>query len=330
MADSTLDIKPIFAEALDLASSADRAAYLEQACAGSPGVRARVETLLAAIGQAGSFLETPALTREALSETDDVLHPSTLTLESESVDEPADKAATWTPTRIGDFELLRRVGEGAKGIVFEARQMSLNRRVALKMIKAGVFAGEAALRRFRIEAEAVAHLDHPRIVPIYGVGEHQDCHYFSMKLVNGGSLARRLPAYSADPRAAARLVAEVAQAIQHAHDRGILHRDLKPSNILLDEEGRPLVTDFGLAKRFGEDSSVTQSGAIIGTPSYMAPEQASGQKLAVTAVTDVYGLLICRGECARFQPRARSVMRCRGSASARNRGNNVRGSDLGY
>ena len=176
------------------------------------------------------------------------------------------------------------------GVVFEARQVSLNRPVAVKMIRAGLFAGEADLRRFRIEAEAVAHLDHPRIVPIYGVGEHQDCHYFSMKLIRGGSLARRLPAYPADPRAAARLVAEVAQAIQHAHDRGILHRDLKPSNILLDEEGRPLVTDFGLAKRSGDDSGLTQSGAIVGTPSYMAPEQASGHKVAVTALTDVYGL----------------------------------------
>ncbi len=176
------------------------------------------------------------------------------------------------------------------GVVFEARQVSLNRPVAVKMIRAGLFAGEADLRRFRIEAEAVAHLDHPRIVPIYGVWEQQDCHYFSMKLIRGGSLARRLSAYAADPRAAARLVAEVAQAIQHAHDRGILHRDLKPSNILLDEEGWPLVTDFGLAKRSDDDSSLTQSGAIVGTPSFMAPEQASGDKVAVTAQTDVYGL----------------------------------------
>ena len=173
------------------------------------------------------------------------------------------------------------------GVVFEARQVSLNRPVAVKMMRSGLFAEEADLRRFRIEAEAVAHLDHPRIVPIYGVWEEQDCHYFSMKLIRGGSLALRLPEYAANPRAAARLLAEVAQAIQHAHDRGILHRDLKPSNILLDEGGWPLVTDFGLAKRSGQDSGLTQSGAIVGTPSYMAPEQASGGKGAVTALTDV-------------------------------------------
>jgi WD40 repeat protein len=284
------DIKAIFVEALDLAPGAERAAYLERACAGSAGVRARVETLLAAIGQAGSFLETPALARVASRAPGAGVDSATLAADADSGDAPERLAAMATPTRLGDFELVRRLGEGAMGVVFEARQVSLNRPVAVKMIRAGLFAGEADLRRFRIEAEAVAHLDHPRIVPIYGVGEHQDCHYFSMKLIRGGSLAHRLAAYPADPRAAARLVAEVAQAIQHAHERGILHRDLKPSNILLDEEGRPLVTDFGLAKRSGDDSSLTQSGAIVGTPSYMAPEQASLHKLAVTAATDVYGL----------------------------------------
>jgi eukaryotic-like serine/threonine-protein kinase len=284
------DIKTIFSEALELASDAERAAYLDRACGGSPAVRGRVEALLGAIGKAGSFLETPALTRDVSHEPDVGVDSPTLPVEADAADAPADLSALSAPTRLGDFELVRRLGEGAMGVVFEARQVSLNRPVAVKMIRAGLFAGEADLRRFRLEAEAVAHLDHPRIVPIYGVGEHQDCHYFSMKLIRGGSLAGRLPAYPADPRAAARLVAEVAQAIQHAHDRGILHRDLKPSNILLDEEGLPLVTDFGLAKRSGDDSNVTQSGAIVGTPSYMAPEQASGDRGAVSALTDVYGL----------------------------------------
>ena len=203
---------------------------------------------------------------------------------------PAGRAAPSTPTRLGDFELVRRLGQGAMGIVYEARQISLNRTVAVKMIRAGVFATGAELQRFRLEAEAVAHLDHPRIVPIHAVGEDHDFHYFSMKLIPGGNLAQHLSEFTADPRAAARLLIEVARAIQHAHERGILHRDLKPANILLDEQGRPNVTDFGLAKRFGADSSLTQSGAILGTPSYMAPEQAGGRKKAVTALTDVYGL----------------------------------------
>ena len=314
MTETDPDIKAIFVEALDFAIDAERAAYLDRACPRASGVRTRVESLLAAIGQAGRFLETPALVREAGREPRAGADHATLAGGSDSVDAPvgveatadhhgplpitegpgtrigpSDLSAPSTPTRLGDFELVRRLGEGAMGVVFEARQVSLNRPVAVKMIRAGLFAGEADLRRFRIEAEAVAHLDHPRIVPIYGVGEHQDCHYFSMKLIRGGSLAHRLPTYAADPRAAARLVAEIARAIQHAHERGILHRDLKPSNILLDDEGRPLLTDFGLAKRSGEDSGLTQSGVIVGTPSYMAPEQASGQE-AVTALTDVYGL----------------------------------------
>ncbi len=315
MTDTDPDIKAIFVEALDLATDAERASYLDRTCAAASGVRARVESLLAAIGEAGSFLETPALVREAARERHAGADEATLAVGSDSVDAPVgvettadhqdplpitegpgtaigsfDLSARGAPMRLGDFELVRRLGEGAMGVVFEARQVSLNRPVALKMIRAGLFAAEADLRRFRIEAEAVAHLDHPRIVPIYGIGEHDDCHYFSMKLVRGGSLAQRLPDYAADPRAAARLVALIAQAIQHAHDRGILHRDLKPSNILLDEEGRPLLTDFGLAKRSGDDSGLTQSGVIVGTPSYMAPEQASGHEAVVTALTDVYGL----------------------------------------
>jgi WD40 repeat protein len=288
MTGTNADIKTIFLEALDLPTGSERAAYLDRACDGSGDVRARVEALLAAVGQAGSFLERPALSPEVEDERGADF--STLAFEPGAADAPSRLWDPTTPRRLGDFELVRRLGEGSMGVVFEARQLSLNRPVAIKMIRTGLFAGEADLRRFHIEAEAVAHLDHPRIVPIYGVGEHHDCHYFSMKLISGGSLARHLSLYLAEPRAAARLVAEIAQAIQHAHDRGILHRDLKPSNIMLDEEGRPLVTDFGLAKRFGDDSGLTLSGAIVGTPSYMAPEQASGDKVAVTALTDVYGL----------------------------------------
>src|SRR5262249_53626567 len=149
----------------------------------------------------------------------------------------------------GDYELQTVLGEGGMGVVYRARQVSLNRLVAVKMIRAGLWAGEDEVRRFKNEAEAVAGLDHALIVPIYEIGSHDGQHYVSIKLVGEAGLAKQLPRYAADPRAAARLVAEIARAVHHAHQRGILHRDLKPSNILLDAEGRPSVTDLRLAKQ---------------------------------------------------------------------------------
>jgi serine/threonine protein kinase len=199
-----------------------------------------------------------------------------------------DGAAEPTTVRyFGDYELLEEIARGGMGVVYKARQASLNRVVALKMILAGAFATPRDVQRFRTEAEAAANLDHPNIVPIFEVGEHEGQQYYSMKLVDGGPLSKQP---RGDDRSEVRGLVAVARAVHHAHQHGVLHRDLKPSNVLVDPEGTYYVTDFGLAKRLADaDRSLTETGQVIGTPRYMAPEQAAGRK-DLTVAADVYSL----------------------------------------
>jgi WD40 repeat protein/serine/threonine protein kinase len=197
---------------------------------------------------------------------------------------------------IGRYEIHEELGRGAMGVVYRARQPGLNRIVALKMILSGDYAAPQDLARFRSEAEAVARLQHPHIVQIYEVGEHDGLPFFSLEFIGGGSLAKKLAGAPMRAREAAQLTETLARAVHYAHQRGVIHRDLKPGNVLLNEEGTPKITDFGLAKRVQAeaDSNIpvpeTKSGDIMGTPSYMAPEQALGHTGAIGPVTDVYAL----------------------------------------
>jgi tetratricopeptide (TPR) repeat protein len=190
----------------------------------------------------------------------------------------------------GDYELLDEIARGGMGVVFRARQTSLNRIVAVKMILGGHVAGEDEVKRFRTEAEAAANLHHPNIVAIHEVGAHDGLHYFSMDFVAGTSLAAMVRDHPLPATRAATYVRKIAEAIHYAHQQGILHRDLKPSNVLVDEFDEPRITDFGLAKRLENQSGLTASGAVLGTPSYMPPEQAEGDHARVGPASDVYSL----------------------------------------
>jgi serine/threonine-protein kinase len=196
---------------------------------------------------------------------------------------------TASPRSFGDYELHDEIARGGMGIVFRARQLSLNRIVALKMIRTGELASPEDVERFRSEAQIVAQLRHPHIVPVHDFGEHERQLYFSMEWLDGGSLSEHIPELTENPTATARLLSAVARAVHHAHQHGILHRDLKPLNVLLDSEGRPYVADFGLSKRLTGAPALTASHAIVGTAPYMSPEQANGDK-GLTTASDVYSL----------------------------------------
>ncbi len=198
--------------------------------------------------------------------------------------------ASRPPASFGDYVLLRQIAAGAMGVVYEARQKSLDRIVALKFIHRGQLADQQDRRRFLKEAEHAAQLSHPHIVPVYEVGQFEDWPFFAMGFIDGGSLQQRMLADPISPRQAAEIMATIADAVAYAHERGIVHRDLKPANVMMNEAGQPVVTDFGLAKRVDSTASVTETGQIMGTPAYMAPEQASGETHAIGPHSDQYSL----------------------------------------
>jgi WD40 repeat protein len=289
-------VSDIFLAALER-DERDRSSFVRAAVQGDEALRHEVEALLVSHEGAGAFLDGSVL---------DAADAAVVVASADAATVAA-RPSTSATRRFDDYELLGEIARGGMGIVFKARQVSLNRLVALKTIVGGGLASARSVQRFRLEAEAAANLTHPHIVPIYEIGEHEGQHYFSMRLVEGGSLEARIAefALSGDVRndgalsrselaerqaRVARLMATIARAIHYAHQRGVLHRDLKPANILLDADGQPQVADFGIAKLLAGDGDSTHTATVVGTPNYMAPEQAAGTTKQLTTAADVFGL----------------------------------------
>ncbi len=234
----------------------------------------------------------------------DTVYPSAAEGNNLLVPQPGERVCYF-----GDYEIESEIARGGMGVVYRARQLSLNRTVALKMILSGHIADKQQVQRFKLEAEAVANLDHPGIVPIYDIGEHNGQHYFCMKLIEGKTLGELAGKLQRDRSQSIDLVAQVSDAVHHAHQRGILHRDLKPGNILVEASGQPIVMDFGLARNTARDQDLTQTGAIVGTPGFMSPEQAAGD--SVTTATDIYslGAILYQLVCGRPPHQGESVMK---------------------
>ncbi|MEQ8764616.1 MAG: serine/threonine-protein kinase [Planctomycetota bacterium] len=278
-------VREIFFRASEL-EGVERGQYLESECAGDDDLLTEVHRLLDARDLDTGELRPPG----APGSTGELLGRSGFEAREPEMSPVTDRLSSEEGLRLGDYEILSELATGGMGIVYRARQIRLNRIVALKMLRSGRLASRREIERFRSEAEAAARLDHPNIVPVYEVGEAEGRHFFSMKLIEGRDLARTAASFQDQPRRAASLLAQVARAVHYGHRRGILHRDLKPTNILLDESDRPFVADFGIAKRLDQGVHPTQTTKLLGTPTYMAPEQVQGGTRDVTTATDVYSL----------------------------------------
>ena len=279
---SNLSEKEIFFGALDFETEEDRESYLKKECGNDQSLFLRVRALLSAHKEDDELLDEDDLTF--------------LTEERKSVAINLQEEVSFTEglgktiLRLGDYEILEEIGRGAMGVVYRAKQLGLNREVALKVILGASFVSPENRERFRVEAEAAANLQDRHVVPLYEIGEHDGHDFYSMAYIKGGTLKDHFEEFRKDKRKSVKVLATLARTIQIAHDRGILHRDLKPDNILIDEDGEPLISDFGLAYNLDLHQSLTLTGQIIGTPQYMAPEQADGDSLKITTQADVYSL----------------------------------------
>ena len=261
---------------------------LEELVAVHPELAGQLRELFAAMSMADAVAEHSAIIEAASAADAEITRISDPSGSGRVAASPP--ATLQLPATFGDYELVEELGRGGMGVVYRAVQRSLGRTVALKMLLRRDLATPADVARFRTEAESAARLDHPGIVSIFEVGEWEGHPFYSMQLVEGTTLAKQLARGPMPPRIAAGLLAKVAAAVQAAHERGVLHRDLKPSNILIDAAGEPHVSDFGLAKRIEDEQSVTHTGAILGTPCYMSPEQAAGSRGEVGPLSDVWSL----------------------------------------
>ena len=276
-------------EALRIGSAPTIATYVETV---PPEEREAVRRRLAKLDAMYRRMTEPDAVRSATLEAPNPVPATAANVAGEMTTDgqgPAGSGASPWPYVPG-YEIQGELGRGGMGVVYKARQIDLQRPVALKMILAGAHASATQLERFRAEARAEARLQHPNIVQVYEIGAHDGLPYFSLEFVDGGSLGQKAARQPQPPREAAQLVEVLAQAVHYAHERGIIHRDLKPANVLLCADGTPKIADFGLAKFLDDESGATYTGMVIGTPSYMAPEQALGQNRDITRATDVYAL----------------------------------------